>query len=151
MFKEEIVKVKRVQFVKRIDEQIKQLGHNDFDVAEVAAFKASMRESRKQLVSSGAKTHARVKTVLSFLTLAKMACMVLNGNDEWEFRLVARMLTALINDGKVKMTPWEKLIYDHDAMLKLGTEFQHVPDSVIPRSPSGATRSWTTSRKVRFS
>lgn len=60
-----------------------------------------------------------------------MCVQVENGNDDWEVRLVARMLTALINAGVVAMTPVEKLIYDEHALFKLGTAHEKVPESFI--------------------
>jgi hypothetical protein len=96
-------------YVKKIEEQLANLEHNDFLLDEVESFKVLMLRESAALVASGHKLYDKKNASIEHLgqTLKlKLTCP----NDEWSFRLAAKLKTVGVNSGVLKKLPWEDVI-----------------------------------------
>ncbi len=127
-FKSAWLKATRAMFQATIMERIMKLEHLDFVEDELSTFKTSMIAQAASLHIMGHQTNRRNDIALELRT-QKLVVVSESANDEWEFRLMARVKTVALNSGALQPLPWKSML------LKLGgiadtPRFTQVPDAM---------------------
>ena len=102
-------------FVNTINARLDDLEHLDFKEDDVVSFKNIMRSTASNLKLHGQKTFDKKACELQFFGQAcelVLACP----DDEWSFRLAARVKTAAMNGRILTLLPWEQLILECGAL-----------------------------------
>ena len=90
MLKEDLLRVSRVAFQSKINEQLRDLQHLDFEAAGMAAFRDSMMVEAKELIKMGAKPFEQTFIKVEFMG-QEMTVVIESVHDEWEYRLNATL------------------------------------------------------------
>ena len=110
MLKEDLLRVSRVAFQSKINEQLRDLQHLDFEAAGMAAFRDAMMAEAKELIKMGAKSFEKTSIKVEFMG-QEMTVVIESVHDEWEYRLNAALKTTAVSSGALQMMPWESLCY----------------------------------------
>ena len=117
------------QFLGRIADRIGQLEYHDFRSEEVRSFRALMQVEARE-VSKGAPRFAKKTGTLDFLG-EDMQMAILSVNDEWSFRLAARVKAVAVSRGQLPRLPWEVVVFGDRDPLPGFPETVKVPDDLI--------------------
>ena len=111
MFETELLQIRRDSFAESVDQKLVDLAHLDFDEPALQGFKEASRKHVRELVRMGAKSFEKEDADIKFLSVV-IKTEVESLHDEWEFRMLAVMVTTAINSGQLEMLPWERLCFD---------------------------------------
>lgn len=110
LYKGEGLVVRYKLFVRSIEERLKQLEDLGHTADDMSNFKTVV-VAEARVVMESAPAFERKVCSLRFLG-ERMEISILSVNDEWGFRLAAKMHSLAISQSQVRRMPWEELIFD---------------------------------------
>lgn len=110
MLSQAALKMNYSVYIQGISESLQDLESNRFIPEEVNNFKTVMMKRAKELQECGAMSYAKGLASIVFCS-AKVCIPVQCPDDEWYYRLWAKVKSAGINNGCLKMAPWEELLF----------------------------------------
>ena len=110
IFAAEAVSLNYLQFVKNIHQQLEVLENLSYAAEDVSNFKKVMSLEVQRMIASGVGSYEREEA--SFLPLTKHSRVVLADlNDQWFWRLNARLKQIGINTRSVPILPYEAVLF----------------------------------------
>ena len=103
-------------YVADIDKRLIELEQADFTETEVQVFIAISQYSAEALEEHVWQNCLEEKIEIEFCS-GKVSRELQNPNDQWQFRLQARIKTLMISGNKVKRTPWEEMLFGASAPI----------------------------------
>ena len=97
-------------YLQMIQDKLKDLEFHDFEPGELKNFKTVMISETNRLAESGHKSFDRKEALINFISF-DIRLLTATLNDDWQFRLAARLKTTALNAGTLKFLPWEALIF----------------------------------------
>jgi hypothetical protein len=113
LFDDCAVKMDFKNFLENIDKRLNDLDHLDFNCQDVNDFKRLMSRTTSAMKHHGQKYFDKKAAKLTFLGSSielPLGCL----DDEWSFRLAARVKSAAVNAGLVRRLPWEVFLLEKD-------------------------------------
>ena len=107
VFKAEDIKMRYELFVLSIDKRIRDLEFHSFSKAEMQGFTEVMLSETKR-VMKGSPGFAKKKCTMQYLLATDFKVDITSANDEWNFRLRARIHTLAVSQGLLPGMPWEE-------------------------------------------
>ena len=92
-------------YIKSIEDRVLQLEYNNFSKEDFEGFKCVMQTETKHLTRNSPQFENKPAN-LHFLGL-QMRLIVLSSNDEWSYRVEARMRTLAVSLNLVPRLQWE--------------------------------------------
>ena len=111
LFRELGLQVGYTEYLILIKEKLNDLEHMDFSLGESESFRKVLSAETKSLMEGGHKSFDRKVAQVEFLSV-QIHLPVTTLNDDWQFRLAARIKDIALNTGAVLFLPWESLFYD---------------------------------------
>ena len=116
LFSQEARSLEGQQFEKEIEKRIYDLECEGFEPTEVGNFRRIMYAHAESFDSETASTFDGKELSLPFIGHDICTCISVP-NDEWNFRLQARVKTLAVATRKVARTPWEIMLYGEDGKI----------------------------------
>ena len=112
LYKEQGTKMNYSLYLLKIDQDLKCLEDNRYEEAEMVSFK-SLIKARAAYVMQGVPMFTQKNTVIGYL-FTGVSVSVSSANDEWAFRLAARIRTIAWSNKQLVKLPWEILLVGQD-------------------------------------
>ena len=100
LFRELGLQVGYTEYLILIKEKLSDLEHMDFSAGETESFRQVLSAETKSLMESGHKSLDRKVAIVEFLGV-QIQLPVTTLNDDWQFRLAARIKDLALNTGAV--------------------------------------------------
>lgn len=110
LYKSEGLVMRYKVFIKTIDERLSELEDLSYSSADVVAFNDVMTMESKEVMRCCPAFERKVCS-LKFLGEA-MDPPIASINDEWSFRLAAKMTSQAVSTNQLPRLPWEVLLFD---------------------------------------
>ena len=128
LFAAEAVSLNYLQFVKNIHQQLEVLENLSYAAEDVSNFKKVMALEVQRMIDSGAGSYE--KDEISIMYLTKHSRVVLADlNDQWFWRLNARIKQIEINTRSVPLLPYEAVLFAEGSLKGVPTQIKL--DSVL--------------------
>ena len=114
LYKGEGLKMRYRLFLRTIDQRLAQLQDLSYAPEDLEAFKKVMGEESKLVLENCPAFEKKVCTLL-YLGVT-MEFDIVGVNDEWSFRLAAKMQTQALSRAELPRLPWESLLFGEGAL-----------------------------------
>jgi hypothetical protein len=129
IYAEDAVSLNFLQFLKNINDQIDVLENLNYVEEDVSNFKKVMGLEVKRMINSGVASYEAQEASIPFLG-SKSRVVLSDLNDQWHWRLRARIKMIEIQTRSVPVTPYETVLFAKGSLpgvpetIKLGLDLQ---------------------------
>lgn len=123
---EEAVKLRYTDFVDACQKDIRNLEDNNWVSEDIAAFRCTMMNAARSLLSNGVKAFEKKESEFCLFNLC-VRVQVTSVHDDWEWRLLGRAKTLAVSQGLLERLPWEVLMFGESDPIPDVPQFMNKP------------------------